>query len=128
MAGYVRVIPMLVCMGIIFFLSHQPGDSFDLPLFPGADKLVHMIAYGVLGATVIFGFSSEARRNKRVLVLVAAVLVPVLFGLSDEYHQSYVAGRSSEVLDLVADGAGSLVVGLLWFFKGADNLQHISES
>ncbi len=112
---------MLLCMGILFFLSHQPGDSFDLPLFPGADKLTHMIAYGVLGATVIFAFSAEARRKRRVLVLVVAVLVPVLFGLSDEYHQSYVAGRSSEILDLVADGAGSLLVGLFWFFKKSEN-------
>jgi VanZ family protein len=117
MAGYLRFVPMLLCMGTLFFLSHQPGDSFDLPLFPGADKLTHMIAYGVLGATVIFGFSAEARKTKRVLVLVAAVLVPVLFGLSDEYHQSYIAGRSSEVLDLVADGAGGLIVGVCWFFK-----------
>lgn len=108
---------MLLCMGIIFFFSHQPGDSIDLPLFPGADKLSHMIAYGVLSATVIFSFSAEVKRERRLLVLTAAVLVPLLFGLSDEYHQSYVAGRNSEVLDLVADGAGGLIVGLLWFLK-----------
>ena len=117
MIGYLRIVPMLLCMGIIFFLSHQPGDRLDLPLFQGADKLTHMIAYGVLSATVIFGFSTEARRKKRVLVLVVAVLVPMLFGLSDEYHQSYVTGRNSEFLDLVADGVGGIIVGLLWFFK-----------
>ena len=118
MIAYLRVVPLLLCMGIIFFLSHQPGDSLDLPLFAGADKLTHMIAYGVLSATVIFSFSSEARREKRALVLVVAVIVPILFGLSDEYHQSYIAGRNSEILDLVADGAGGLIVGLCWYFKG----------
>ena len=117
MTAYARLIPMLLCMGIIFFFSHQPGDSIDLPLFPGADKLSHMIAYGVLSATVIFSFSAEVKRERRLLVLTAAVLVPLLFGLSDEYHQSYVAGRNSEVLDLVADGAGGLIVGLSWFLK-----------
>jgi VanZ family protein len=45
------------------------------------------------------------------------VLVPLLFGFSDEYHQSFVAGRSSEFLDLVADGVGGLVVGLVWFIR-----------
>ena len=121
MAGYLRFVPMLLCMGTLFFLSHLPGDSFDLPLFPGAVKLTHVFASGVLGATVIFGLSAEARRTKRVLVLVVAVLVPVLFGLSDEYHQSYIAGRSSEVLDLEADGAGGLIVGLCLFFKRGHN-------
>jgi VanZ family protein len=108
---------MLLCMGTIFFLSHQPGDTLDLPIFPGADKLVHMLAYGVLSATVIFSFSSESRRSRRGLVFAAAILVPLLFGLSDEYHQSFVPGRSSEFLDLVADGAGGLVVGLVWFLR-----------
>ena len=112
---------MLFCMGTIFFLSHQPGDTLDLPFFPGADKLVHMLAYGMLSATVIFSFSPEVRGKRRGLVLTAALLVPLLFGLSDEYHQSYVAGRSAEFLDLVADMAGGLVVGMAWYFKRGRN-------
>lgn len=120
MPTYLRVVPMLLCMGTIFFLSHQPGDALDLPIFPGADKLAHMLAYGVLSATVIFSFMPEVRGQRRGLVLTAALLVPLLFGLSDEYHQSYVAGRSAEFLDLVADGAGSLVVGMTWFFKTSE--------
>jgi VanZ family protein len=108
---------MLLCMGTIFFLSHQPGGALHLPIFPGADKLSHMLAYGLLSATVIFSFSAESRRKKKSLVLTVAVFVPLLFGLSDEYHQSFVAGRNSEFLDLVADGAGGLTVGLLWLFK-----------
>ena len=119
---------MLICMGIIFFFSHQPGDSLDLPVFPGADKLAHMLAYGVLSATVIFSFSSETRRRRRGLVLAAALLVPLLFGLSDEYHQSFVVGRRAELLDLAADGAGGLVVGLIWFFKGTEKQQYKAQT
>jgi len=116
-AAYLRLVPMLLCMGTIFFLSHRPGSTIELPIFPGADKLVHMLVYGLLSATVIFSFPPESRRRRTRLVLTAAVLVPLLFGLSDEYHQSFVAGRSTEVLDLVADGAGGLIVGLLWFYR-----------
>ena len=64
---------MLFCMGTIFFLSHQPGDTLHLPIFPGADKLAHMLAYGMLSATVIFSFSPEVRGQKRGLVLTAAL-------------------------------------------------------
>lgn len=108
---------MLLCMGMIFFMSHQPGDSLDLPLFPGADKLAHMMAYGVLSGAVIFAFSSRMREDRRWLVFGLAVLVPTLFGISDEYHQSFVAGRSSEFFDLVADAAGALLVGSVWIYK-----------
>ena len=111
---------MLLCMGIIFFLSHLPADSLALSLFPGADKLAHLLAYGVLSATVIYSFSAESRKRRRALVLAAAVFVPLLFGLSDEYHQRFVAGRSAELFDLVADGAGGLAVGLIWFLKTSE--------
>ncbi len=117
----VRLIPMLVCMGIIFFFSHQPGDSLALPLFPGADKVAHALAYGVLSWTVIFSFSPALRRRRPGLALALAILVPVVFGISDEYHQSFIAGRNPEFLDLAADAAGALAVSLFWFFKTSQN-------
>ena len=117
MSSYVRIIPMLSCMGMIFFMSHQPGDSLDLPLFPGADKLAHMAVYALLSGAVICAFSSRTRSKRRYLVLTAAILVPMLFGISDEYHQSFVAGRSSEFFDVVADAAGALLVSIVWFVK-----------
>jgi len=108
---------MILCMGIIFFLSHQPGDSLDLPLPPGFDELSHMVAYGVLSWTVIICFSGEMRKARKWLVFGVALLVPILFGISDEYHQSYVAGRSSEFLDLVADGMGAVLASSFWLLK-----------
>lgn len=117
MSGYVRIIPMLLCMGMIFFMSQQPGDSLDLPSFPGADKLAHMMVYGVLSGAVIFAFSSRMREERRWLVFALAILVPMLFGISDEYHQSFVAQRSSEFLDVAADTAGAFLVSVVWFLK-----------
>lgn len=115
MAGFLRLIPMLLCMAAIFILSHQPGSEVEW-LFPGVDKVAHLGVYAVLGGTVIYAFSAETRRQKRGMVLAAALVVPILFGASDEYHQTWIAGRSSEFLDLVADGTGGLLAGLIWFF------------
>ena len=124
MPGYLRVVPMLACMGIIFFLSHQPGDDLDLSLFPNSDKLAHLAVYAVLSGTVIVAFSAGIRRSRRGLVFAAALVIPVLFGISDEYHQGFVVGRSSEVGDLVADSLGALLVSLFWFFKISENQKH----
>jgi len=117
MTGYLRVIPMLLCMGMIFLLSHQPGDSLHLPLFAGADKLAHVAVYTLLGGTVIFAFPSRLRAEKPGLVFAAALLVPLLYGFSDEYHQRFVAGRNADLLDVAADAAGALLAASIWLIK-----------
>lgn len=124
MASYLRAVPMLLCMGTIFFLSHQPGENIDLPLFPGFDKIAHLAVYGVLSWTVILAFSAEIRERRKSLVFAAALVIPIIYGISDEYHQSFIAGRSSELGDLVADGLGPLLVSLIWFLKISDTQKH----
>jgi VanZ family protein len=89
---------MLLMMGTIFFLSNQPGDALQVKLFPGADKVSHMLAYGILAATVIFGFAPEVRARRRVLVLVVSLGVTTLYGVLDEYHQSFIPLRHPEVV------------------------------
>ena len=42
-----------------------------------------------------------------------AILITVAYGASDEYHQRFVAGRSSELADLYADAAGASVAAAL---------------
>jgi VanZ family protein len=39
-------------------------------------------------------------------VAAGAWLAVVAFGISDEWHQSFVPGRSADVLDVLADAAG----------------------
>lgn len=108
---------MLLCMGIIFFLSNQQSDDLNAFNFPGLDKVAHIVIYAVLSWTVIISYSERLRRSRKWLVFASAVALPILFGISDEYHQSYVVGRSSEFLDLVADGFGALLVSTVWFRK-----------
>ena len=100
-------------MGTIFFLSHQSGDTLDLPSFPGADKLAHMIAYGALACSVIWSFGKKGL-DKPGRTVVLTLLFCVLYGISDEYHQSFAPQRFVSVFDLFADTAGALCVSLLW--------------
>ena len=117
---------MACVMGIIFYLSHQPGDLIQLPLFPGVDKLAHCIAYGCLAGTVLYGLhpfiSSSDKKNIAAIIVVAFC---VLFGISDEYHQSFIPGRQVSFWDLVADGLGALLVVIWWLskVKSKENLQ-----
>lgn len=109
-----RVVPLIMVMGTIFFLSSLPGGRVELPLFPGADKIAHAIAYGVLAATTLYALPDNFKRKHLGLTIIVTVFFCSLYGLSDEYHQYYVPGRSSSVGDLMADTTGAVIIALTW--------------
>ena len=98
-------------MGVLYHLSDQP--VIDAPmLFPGQDKLFHAIVYAVLGGLYLAlfrpgpaGYAAQARW--------LALGLAVLYGISDEWHQSFVPGREPDVLDVLADGVGAAAGTLL---------------
>jgi VanZ family protein len=115
---YARFIPMVCIMGIIFYLSHQPGDFVQLPHFPGIDKLAHVIAYGCLAGTFLYSLQPFFNtNNNKFTAAIIVVLLCVFFGISDEFHQSFIPGRSVSFWDVVADGFGAVLVVGWWFTK-----------
>ena len=106
-------------MALLFYLSHQPGT--DAPLqFYGQDKLFHALAYAILGgllmAAMVPGDNGFSRAQAALAVLLAS-----LYGASDEFHQSFIPGRSAETADWLADSAGALAAVLLvtWLSRRA---------
>jgi VanZ family protein len=98
-------------MALIFAASSQS----DLPAMPGglSDKAEHGLAYCALGASLIralAGGRSSAMSPSRILL---AALLATVYGVSDEFHQSFVPNRTPDVLDLAADAAGALAGALL---------------
>ena len=93
--------------GLIFYLSSQP--SIEAPaLFPGQDKLFHLIAFGVLGLLTMGSLQApRAGYSPRQVWLV--VLAVTLYGILDEIHQYFVPGRSADVYDALADASGALL-------------------
>lgn len=80
-------------------------------------KAAHMFLYLVL-ILLLWLALLPLVRGKKHQVLLAAVLCAVLAGL-DEYHQTFIPGRSGELRDVCVDLAGAalavaLVVLLLW--------------
>ena len=112
----VRLIPMFMVMGIIFFLSHQPGDSLTLPSFVGADKVAHFCAYATLGLTILVAHGKKRRHTRPLFVFFTLLAVVVIYGALDEFHQSFIPLRSVSLLDLVADASGGLFVGVMYYW------------
>ena len=107
---------MTLVMGTIFLLSHQSGDRFDFPLFPGADKIAHFLMYGSLALTILWshGRNGLARPGRTA---VFTVIFCLLYGISDEFHQSFISQRFMSALDLIADAAGAFCLTLVWIYS-----------
>ncbi len=87
-------------------------NPFD---FMNADKILHLVAYGILGAWL--GFILRVELNKKWCFL--ALMVAFLFGTLMEILQfSLFTGRYFEIGDIIANIIGSVIgVLLLRFIK-----------
>ncbi|MEW6427065.1 MAG: VanZ family protein [Thermodesulfobacteriota bacterium] len=109
------IMPLLGMMGLIFFLSHQPGDRLDLPAFFMADKAAHAFAYFLLGGTVILALGGRRRGLPSPLATaLVTVLFCLLFGILDEFHQSFIPRRSADGADVLADICGGALAAAVW--------------
>lgn len=103
---------LLACCWIatIYFLSSQSTINIDID-FAAKDKLSHMVAYGLLGLFIL-GTMRLSITGYSYNQVTLATLIATVYGITDEWHQSYVPGRTSDPLDLVADCLGALLVTL----------------
>lgn len=103
--------PAIAGMAIIFILSAQPRLPVPLP-FPGFDKLMHAAAYLGL-ALLAFRGAVLLPLTKTPGPYAQSLCLAALYGLSDEFHQSFVPGRSADALDWLADVLGAVVALLI---------------
>ncbi|MBE0608532.1 MAG: VanZ family protein [Dehalococcoidia bacterium] len=98
--------------GIIFLLSSLPNPPG--PRGPEWQSyLAHTVEFGVFGflaAGLVAAFRPSAPTWR---VALAAWLLALLYGISDEFHQSFVANRHASALDVAFDALGGAIgVGL----------------
>lgn len=114
-------VPALMIMGTLFYFSSQPSTGIP-SLLPPWDKVVHFIAYFVLGATFCLWVRGQRWKASPVRHLLIVLFACALFGISDEFHQSFVPGRSVSLGDFAADMGGSLFAIVLYIATGFHRL------
>lgn len=108
----------LYCAAIFYLssLSDPPDPGISLPLM---DKMVHVVLYAGLAATVSVGIRRSNETVRPWVQWCVPVLFAVMYGLIDEVHQMFVPNRGWELSDLAADALGAAVaqvvlVGVVW--------------
>jgi VanZ family protein len=103
-----RWLPALIMMVAIFSFSSIPAAR--LPDFGPYDFLVkkggHAIGYAMLGLSYFYALPSRLNSGYRWAL---SLMMAVLFALSDEFHQSFVQGRTSSLRDVMIDGTSAAV-------------------
>ena len=101
-------------MAVIFYLSSLPQP----PLPPSlSDKQGHSFGYLGFGILVVRAFAGGLPARIRWRTAVLAIAFTVAYGATDEFHQLFVPGRSSELYDLYADASGAVVAaGVCWLW------------
>ncbi len=100
--------PILVYCLLIFFQSSYPSPE-HVPDLPYMDKLLHILAYALLGALFLRAFKTTQIKHHLKLVLILSILLSSLYGVSDEIHQSFVPYRNADLMDILADMIGSII-------------------
>jgi VanZ family protein len=96
----VRAAAPLALMALIFYLSSQENVGPDVGNW--ARVIAHFTQYALLAA--LWAWALEPAMGARAIVASAAI--SLLYAISDEFHQSFVAGRDADPLDVLVDAWG----------------------
>ncbi|MDD4050361.1 MAG: VanZ family protein [candidate division Zixibacteria bacterium] len=108
-------LPLIIYALIVFYvssLSRLPDTGLQIPYL---DKLAHAAEYFLFGFMAIRVTANLPRPLKTGWVYTLAILLSLVFGLSDEYHQWFVPGRTADPFDLMADALGIFLAAFVYY-------------
>lgn len=121
-------LPVIVWM-IVIFIGSSVGNVPRVGS-KATDGLVHRAAhvleFTVLGALLLRAIGKDKPITKRDLIVT--LIIVALYGVSDEFHQRYTPGRSSEGLSVLFDVAGGAIGAWLWRWRASARRQPVSKT
>lgn len=106
-----KVLPVLIWMAVIYVFSSFSGSNY--PKEPEIFSwTAHFSMYFILGYFVARMFD-----KKGISAFLMALVICLVYAISDEWHQSFVPGREASLVDFGVDGVGGLIGILGHYFK-----------
>lgn len=107
-----RCILPLIYAYCIYVVSSTDTSSVSLPYY--TDKLIHFVEFGLLCRLTCWSLTAVQIGTKKIYKIVLAIGITSLYGILDEFHQSFTPHRSVDVFDWMADTGGAVAAGFLW--------------
>jgi len=104
-----RWLPAVIIMLFLFTSSSLPGASVSA--VKSVDAFVHKVTHIIIYMLLCLTFY-RATKNPFM-----SVLLTIIYGVFDEYHQLFTFTRSGNVIDIMVDSMSAFFIGLiLWKF------------
>jgi VanZ family protein len=101
-AAAARLLAPLALMALIFWASAQPYDGDPMAWWEVLGrKLGHFSGYAALTVAWAWALAGRIRYS-----LAIAAAVSLAYAVTDEYHQTFVEGRSGKASDVGIDALG----------------------
>ncbi len=100
-------LPLILYCLLIYIQSAHPSPE-QIPVFPFLDKILHFVAYGILGILFYRAYQTLRIKDNIIILMLLSMVSATLYGISDEIHQSLVPFRQAEVADAIADMIGAI--------------------
>lgn len=110
---FIRAIPAILTSCGIYYFSSLPQPPFVLTSFQWQDKFLHYGAYLFYGVTIsmlVDALSDSMKKNIMYLMLWGG-----FYAFTDEFHQYFVPGRSTELGDWIADIIGIATAAFVYY-------------
>ena len=110
--------PFLWACLIFTFSSFPTGTTTDFYLGDFLiKKTAHIMEYGIFATLIYRGLINSKIEKKKALWY--AVIFALLYGITDEFHQSFTPGRGPTVRDVIIDttGASIFIFGIIQNIK-----------
>lgn len=114
-------IPVIIVMTIIFVLSSRQSinvsdtKAVNFSLF----KTLHILEYAFLYFLLFRAFRKSLKKQNQNKALIFAMIVSLLYAVSDEIHQSFTPTREPSIRDITFDA-----IGIYLMFQYTKNYLH----
>ncbi len=78
------------------------------------DKISHFVEYAIFALLFLLMLKQENRITNHKKTFLTVLFFGLLLAIIDELHQLFIPGRSTDVLDIVADSFGIVIVSIIF--------------
>lgn len=88
----------------------QVVNKLNMPL----RKCAHTTEYAILAVLLILTINAYTDKEYAIKKVILVIVFSFIYAITDEYHKSFVAGRTSQFTDCLIDVIGSIIISSLY--------------
>lgn len=103
--------PSILVIIFVLYLTCWPDPLPEktIPVFPGADKLVHAIMFGGIVGALDFDYYRKCKQFQKSVRYITLIFAVALGGITELIQSIDSIGRSCDIFDFCADIMGALI-------------------